>query len=101
MKREKIKLTEEELKLFDFTAGYIGAKWEVQGEIYYYTETIRTDVSSDGESWDTIVQRESDNKFFKWNCWDAGSHNGYIMSDRDEYQIQEVFPEVISKTVYK
>ena len=97
MEREKIKLTEEELYDFDFTGRSV---WELQGETYDFVEEIRTDKYSDGPSWDIVVKRRSDGKFFKWNCWDAGEHNGYIMSDRDKYQIKEVFPETTTTTVY-
>ena len=97
MEKEKIKLTEEEMEFFDFTGG---SKWELRGEIYDFVEEIRTDEMSDGESWDIVVKRQSDNKFFKWNCWDAGDHNGFMMESGDNY-IEEVIPEVITKTIYK
>lgn len=101
MEREQIKLSPEELENFDFTGGYEGTTWEIRGETYKYVEEIRTDQMSDGPSWDIVVQRESDKKYFKWNCWDAGYHNGYIMSDGEEYQIKEVFPETTTTTIYK
>ena len=102
MEREKIKLSEEELENFEFaTTGYKGDRWKLRGEIYDYFETVRTDQYSDGPSWDIIVQRQSDSKFFKWNCWNAGDVNGYIMSDGDEYQIQQVFPKTILKITYE
>jgi hypothetical protein len=97
MKREKIELTEEELEYFDFTGGYI---WELRNEIYEFVEKIRTDQSSDGPSWDIVVIRKSDGKYFKWNCWDAGEHNGYIMED-GENCIEEVFPETTTTITYK
>ena len=97
MEREIIKLTKEELEHFDFTSE--GPLWELRGEVYEYVDLIRTDEYSDGPSWDTIVQRESDKRFFKWNCWDAGHHNGYIMSDEDN-TMEEVFEEVITKVIY-
>ena len=97
MEREKIKLTEEELLDFDFTGG---SKWELRGEIYDFVEEIRTDKYSDGPSWDIVVKRKSDDKYFKWNCWDAGSHNGYMMESGDNY-MEEVFPKIITKTTYE
>jgi hypothetical protein len=101
MKREKIYLTEEELEDFEFaTSGHEGDQWELRGEIYDYVETVRTDQFSDGPSWDIVVKRQSDSKFFKWNCWDAGEHNGYMMESGDNY-IEEVFPEIVTKTTYK
>ena len=97
MKREKIKLTKKELDNFDFTGG---SRWELRNEIYDFVEQIRTDEFSDGESWDIVVKRQSDSKFFKWNCWDAGEYNGYKMESGDNY-MEEVFPEVITRTIYK
>lgn len=99
MKRVAIKLSEEELEEFDFTGGYEGTEWHLQGETYKYVETIRTDEMSDGPSWDIIVQRVSDDKYFKWNCWERSSE--YVMSDGQEYQIKEVFPKTISKVIYE
>lgn len=97
IKKERITLTKEELEDFDFTSE--SGTWVLRGEKYNYVETIRTDEFSDGESWDTVVIRESDNKYFKWNCWDAGDHNGYIMEHEENY-MEEVFPKIISKTIY-
>jgi len=97
MKREIIRLTEEELEDFDFTGG---STWNLRDETYNYVDTIRTDKYSDGPSWDTVVQRKSDGKFFLWNCWDAGTHNGYMMESGDNY-MEEVFPKTITKTIYK
>jgi hypothetical protein len=97
MKKEKIKLSEEELEDFDFTGGSV---WELRDETYNFVEKIRTDQYSDGPSWDIVVKRKSDGKLFKWNCWDAGDHNGYIMQGGDNY-MEEVFPETITKTIYK
>jgi len=97
MKKEKIKLSEEELEDFDFTGGSV---WELRDETYNFVEKIRTDQHSDGPSWDIVVKRKSDGKLFKWNCWDAGDHNGYIMQGGDNY-MEEVFPETITKTIYK
>jgi hypothetical protein len=98
--KEKIILTEEELENFDFTGGYTGTIWELRGEKYHYVETIRTDQYSDGPSWDIVVKRESDEKLFKWNCWDAGDHNGYLMQDGDNY-MEEVFPKTKTITTYE
>jgi hypothetical protein len=97
MEREKIYLTEEELMDFDYTGG---SEWKLRNETYKFVQEIRTDEMSDGPSWDIIVKRVSDGKYFKWNCWDAGDYNGYQMSDGDNY-MEEVFPEVITKTIYR
>lgn len=97
--REEIKLTEEELEDFDVTAGCIsGQQWIVRDETYNHVETIRTDEFSDGESWDTIVKRHSDGKFFKWHCWE--SSHGYVMEDGKNKMV-EVFPKTITKTIYE
>lgn len=95
MKREKICLTSEDLEDFDFTGG---EHWELRGETYDFIEYTRTDHLSDGESWLTIVKRESDGKFFNWSCWDKGCE--YEMSYGENY-IEEVFPKVIQKTIYE
>lgn len=92
--REVVKLTNEELKYFDFTSG---DEWELRQEKYEYVKTIRTDHLSDGESWDTIVKRESDGKFFKWGCWDSGED--YVMEHGDNCMI-EVFPETVEEIKY-
>jgi hypothetical protein len=96
MEREVINLTDEEKEDFDFTGG---TQWKLRGETYKFVEEINTSQYSDGPSWDIIVERESDGKHFKWNCWDAGYHNGYIMSDGDD-DIIEVTPKKITKTIY-
>jgi hypothetical protein len=95
--RERIYLTDEELENFDFTGG---SKWELRGETYNFVEIIRTDQYSDGPSWDTVVKRQSDGKYFKWNCWDAGDYNGYMMEDGDNY-IEETFPKTITTTIFE
>jgi hypothetical protein len=97
MEKEIIYLTKEELEDFDFTGG---SKWKLNGEVYDFVETIRTDQYSDGPSWDTVVKRQSDGKYFKWNCWDGGDHNGYIMEDGDNC-MEEVLPKTITTTVYE
>lgn len=75
MEKEKIYLTEEEF------------------------DEVRTDKYSDGSSWDIVVKRESDGKFFKWNCW-AGKNYSYRMQGGNNY-MTEVFPESITKIIYK
>jgi hypothetical protein len=97
MKKERIELTKEELEDFDFTGG---RQWELRGETYDFVEEIRTDKYSDGPSWDIVAQRQADGKFFKWNCWDAGTHNGYIMQHQDNY-MEEVFAKRVTTTTYE
>jgi hypothetical protein len=93
--REKINLTEEELEDFDFTGG---SKWELRGETYNFVERIRTDEFSDGPSWDIVVKRESDGKYFKWNCWDSG--RAYHMESGDNY-MEEVYQKINTKITYE
>lgn len=97
MEREKIELTKEELNDFDYTSGYKSTTWELRGETYNFVEKIRTDQFSDGPSWDIVVKRQSDEKFFKWNCWDSGRE--YLMEDGDNY-MKEVFQEVVTVAKY-
>ena len=98
MEREKILLSEKDLYEFDITKKR--GTWELFGETYVYIDNIRTDAQSDGPSWDTIVKRESDGKFFKWNCWDAGDYNGYLMESGNNF-MTETFPRDIITTVYE
>jgi hypothetical protein len=32
--------------------------------------------------WNYIIQRKQDNKFFKFNIWDAVTQNGYVFEDK-------------------
>jgi len=84
---------------FDFTGGYEGTTWELRGEVYKYVTKIRTDQYSDGPSWDIVVQRESDDKYFKWNCWDSGMH-GYKMESGKNY-MEEVLKKTIAHVTYE
>lgn len=93
--REIIHLSDNDLCDFDITGGSI---WHLKDEVYKLIKTIRTDRSSGEDSWDTIVQRESDNKFFKWNCWET--RNDYIM-DYGRNNMTEVFEKTISKKIYE
>ena len=93
--RERICLTDEELEDFDFTGG---SEWELRDEIYKFVEEIRTDKFSDGPSWDIVVKRDSDDKFFKWHCWE--SSRDYVMSGGRNY-MEEVFLKVITKVIYE
>jgi len=95
MNKERINLTSEEVEDFDFTGG---RQWGLREETYDFIETIRTDEYSDGPSWDTIVKRKSDGKFFKWNCWK--SSRDYKMESGRNY-MEEVFEKIISKKIYE
>jgi hypothetical protein len=96
--RERIELPPQEL--LDLWDGvYFESNiYELNGENYQQVLKISTSEYSDGDSWDYIIQRESDKKYFKFNVWDAGEHNGYIFED--EY-IEEVFPKIIETTIYE
>lgn len=94
IKREFIKVTGEEFG--DFT-GY--GPWEVKGEKYYKVTEINTSHMSDGESWDVIIQRESDDKFFKFNWWEGGN-DGYVFCDGED-GIEEVFAKTKRATIYE
>jgi len=88
--REIITLTDEEFEDFDFIGGYIRTEWEIQNEIYKYVDEINTAAHSDGDSWNIVVQRDSDKKFFVWGCWNS-SESRYKMSP--EKVIKQVFPK--------
>jgi hypothetical protein len=96
--REVVESTQEDL--LDLWDGVYneGDSHELYGETYTYIKRINTSHLSDGPSWDYIVQRKSDGKYFKFNVWDAGDHNGYIIED--EY-LEEVFLVEENKTTYK
>lgn len=80
--REKIKLTHDELMDLWNGVYYKEDKYELRGGEYMQVAKINTSDKSDGPSWDYIIQRLSDKKFFKFNVWDAGDHNGYIFEDK-------------------
>jgi hypothetical protein len=93
--RERVGMDSE--KLMELWDGlyYEGTSHVIDNESYTHIDKVNTSDSSDGDSWDYIVQRKSDSKFFKFNIWDSGN-NGYVFED--EY-LEEVFPK--TKTVYK
>jgi len=66
--------------------------FEFEGDTYKQVDKINTSDYSDGDSHDYIVERGSDGKFFKFNVWDAGDHNGYIFSDGEKHPMIEVLP---------
>ncbi len=88
IEREKIEMSSIDiLELWD-KLYHIGDSTEVNGETFKTIHIENTSEFSDGESWDYIVERQSDGKFFKFHVWDAGYHNGFIVED--EY-LEEVF----------
>lgn len=94
--RLKIDLTSEELMDLWNGVYHKGNKHELKGETYQQVTRVNMSEFSDGPSWDYIIQRQSDDKFFKFNIWDAGEHNGYVFED--EYII-EVFEK--RTTIYE
>ena len=78
-KKEKIESTQEELLVFWNELYFEGSSATLDGESYKHIKKINTSDQSDGPSWDYIVQRKSDGKFFKFNVWDAGTRNGYLI----------------------
>ena len=63
---------------------------------------VRTDEFTNGPSWDVIVIRQSDNKYFKWNCWDTSSNYnlGFLMENGYNY-MTEVFPKTKTIITYE
>jgi hypothetical protein len=96
--REIVESTQEEL--LDLWNGlyHKGSSDELYGETYTHIEEIDTSKYSDGPSWDYILQRKSDGKYFKLHVWDGGYHNGFVI--QREY-LEEVFPVEENKVVYK
>lgn len=76
---------------------YENSSVTINNETYTRVEKINTSEFSDGESWDYIVQRKSDNKYFNFNVWHT--FHGHVFSD--ENTLTEVFPQTIVKTIYK
>jgi len=95
MKQERIKIpmsSEDILELWNLLY-FKNSTTEFNGETYTHIMQINTSDKSDGESWDYIIQRKSDDKFFKFHIWDAGSHNGFLAET--EY-LKEVFPIIVT-----
>lgn len=97
LERVIIPLTHEELMDLWNGVYFKDSSYDFNGETYKQVEKINTSEFSDGDSWDYIIRRESDNRFFKFNVWDAGTHNGYVFENK---YIEEVFPEIVTITKY-
>ena len=93
--KEKIDLTHEQLNDLWEVIYHKGNKYTLNDEIYEQIEKINTSEYSDGESFDYIIKRESDGKFFKFNVWDSG-RSGYIFEDKYIIEVEE-----INKKAYK
>lgn len=74
---------------------HLGSSCIIQNEEYTSVQINNTSDQSDGDSWDYIVKRTSDGKFFCFNVWDAG-RNGYLFEDG----IYEVEPFLLQQTQF-
>jgi|GEM_PF-5061908 len=99
MEREIIKFSYEEI--MDLWDGiyFENSTYILNNEKYKKIKNINTSEFSDGESYEYIIQRLSDGKFFKFSWWEGGS-NGYEFSG-GENELEEVFPEKIEEINYK
>lgn len=86
--REKIDATQEEILELWNGVYHPNDEYEFKGQTYIHMKTASASDYPDGDSWDFIIKRKSDGKYFKFNVWNAGEHNGYVVED--EYLI-EVF----------
>jgi len=89
MSKERINLNSEELRDLWNGVYHKGNTYELNGEVYEQVEKIDTSKYSDGPSWDYIIQRKDDGKYFKFNVWDAGEHNGYIFEDEYLEEVEQ------------
>lgn len=96
--KEKVELTHDELMDLWNGVYFKDSIYELNGISYKQVDIINTSEKSDGDSWDYIVERQSDGKFFKFNVWDAGERNGYIF---EEKFLIEVFKTTKSKDFYE
>ncbi len=99
-KREVIELDYDTISDFWDDLYFEKSSTELDG--VKFTNVDRTNYSNtrcDGECYDYIVKRESDGKCFKYSWWEGGS-DGHSFSDGDN-TLTEVFPEVITTTIYK
>ena len=95
MEREVVKVSGDDFG--DFTSN---GPWYVNGETYTLVKQINNTPHCDGECWEVIVKRESDQKYFKFDWWDAGYHNGYIFCDGSD-GLTEVFPKQVITVTYE
>ena len=88
--RERLKINKD--KWGDYTSK---GSWKLNRQTYSYVTQERTD--GDGEWWRVIVKRKSDVKHFEFQWgYSHGSGNYYYEDD-----LIEVFPKVITTTVYE
>jgi hypothetical protein len=96
MERLKIEMSSEDILELWNLLYFDNSEADFEGEKYKNIQKINTSDYSDGPSWDYIIQRQSDGKFFKFNIWE--SSKGYIVED--EY-LEEVFPKTVVKIEYE
>jgi len=88
--REFIEVTQSEFDEqnpeHDFTC--TSGTWVINDEKYTFVEQIYANWRCEGICWDTIVKRESDGKFFKFDVWDTSRE--YIFGEWDK-GLTEVF----------
>jgi hypothetical protein len=89
MNKEIINLNSEELMDLWNGVYHKGNTYELKGELYEQVDVIDKSKYSDGPSWDYIIQRQGDGRYFKFNVWDAGSHNGYIFEDEYLEEVEQ------------
>ena len=99
MERETI-----EIDLFELEKYLIGEKTNLKEEFdFIENEVTYYDISKEYEDYRLIVKRKSDNKYFELNY--ADSPQFYITSDalsnNNPIIAEEVFPETITKIIYK
>jgi hypothetical protein len=90
MEREIVKIDEDE---FGDQTGY--GPWEWEGEVYYFVTRMPNN-NCDGQGTDVIVQRESDDKFFKFT-WFLSFSETYHFDD----ELVEVFEITKITTIYE
>lgn len=88
MERETFEVLEKDIRDFTSRSG-----WTIKGKRYNFIEQNRT--NGDGEWFDVITQRESDNKYFKFS-WGRSESDYYY-----EPQWTEVFLKIITKTIFE
>jgi hypothetical protein len=78
-----------------------GSSVEINNETYVHVEEINTSYKSDGASWDYIVQRKSDKKYFKFNVWELDDYRCVYEFSHNNNSLTEVFQKGINKNIYE
>ena len=85
MVREIVELKESDL------VNFIGnGPWVFGGETYNFIEDVINDYKFDFETWEVIVMRSSDSKYFKFNLSKLDLDKSYYYNKNKTY-IKEVF----------